>query len=120
MITKIEGTLDPTGGQGLARRNYTVMIPEIAKHFSDVKNCDRYGTINVIDLSPPLRKSFADYWTPRVTGTGRCSGAVPKSVCAAKLRALATSSATAVGSSLTIKRLTLGKRSAAVFGAASP
>lgn len=53
MITKIEGTLDPTGGQGLARRNYTVMIPEIAKHFSDVKNCDRYGTINVIDLSSP-------------------------------------------------------------------
>jgi hypothetical protein len=67
MITRISGTIKPEGGQGLARQNYTVMIPEIAKDFPVVKDCGKHGTINVRRLNPPLRKSFADHWTPRIT-----------------------------------------------------
>jgi hypothetical protein len=66
MITKIEGIIKPDGGEGHAHQKYVVMIREIAKHFADVKNCGKHGTINVISLTPPLCKSFADYWTPRI------------------------------------------------------
>jgi hypothetical protein len=63
MVTKIEGVIKPGGGQGFARENYKVIIPEIAKEFPAVQNCGKHGTINVDSLKPPLRKSFADYWT---------------------------------------------------------
>lgn len=65
-VTKIEGMIRHSGGQGFARQNYKVMIPEIAKEFPSVKNCGNYGTINVDRLNPPLRKSFADFWTARI------------------------------------------------------
>ena len=66
MTTKIEGIIKPDIGQGFTLENYKVIISEIAKHFDGVKNCGKYGTINVTSLKPPLRKSFADYWTPRI------------------------------------------------------
>jgi hypothetical protein len=66
VTTKIEGIIKPDIGQGFTLENYKVIISEIAKHFDGVKNCGKYGTINVTSLKPPLRKSFADYWTPRI------------------------------------------------------
>jgi hypothetical protein len=65
-IARIEGTIRPRGGQGFARPNYKVIIPEIANEFPGVQNCGNHGTINVDCLRPPLRKSFADYWTSRI------------------------------------------------------
>ena len=64
-MVKLVGTIDPQGGDGKAQANYKVMIPKAAKHCSEIKNCDKYGTINVINLKPPLRKSHADCWTPQ-------------------------------------------------------
>jgi hypothetical protein len=65
-MVKLEGRIDPQGGEGNASKNYKAMIPKAAEHCSEIRNCDKYGTINVIDLSPPLRKSYADCWTPTV------------------------------------------------------
>jgi hypothetical protein len=42
------------------------MIAAIAKEFDAVQNFGQHGTINVIDLTPPLCKCFADYWTGEV------------------------------------------------------
>jgi hypothetical protein len=65
-VTRIEGTIRPQGGEGFAGENYKVIIPEIAKEFPAVQNCGNHRTINVDCLRPPLRKSFADYWTSRI------------------------------------------------------
>jgi len=67
MTITITGRINPCGGEGKACVNYEVMIPAVAVHFPDVANCDKYGTINVIELNPPLRKSHADFWTPQTT-----------------------------------------------------
>ena len=67
MITKIDGIIRPEGGQGFARENYKKAIgPAIIKEFSALQNCWNHGTINVDFLDPPLRKSFANYWTTRI------------------------------------------------------
>jgi hypothetical protein len=66
ILLKVEGIIRLRGGDGLAYENYKVIIPEIAKEFPAVQNCGRHGTINVDSLNPPLRKSFADYWTSRI------------------------------------------------------
>ena len=42
------------------------MIPKAAEFCSEIRNCDKYGTINVINLRPPLRETYADCWTPTV------------------------------------------------------
>jgi hypothetical protein len=65
-VIKIEGVTKLKGGKGLAKLNYKVIIPEIAKEFPAFQNCGNRGTINVDFLKPPLRKSFADYWTSRI------------------------------------------------------
>jgi hypothetical protein len=67
MIVKVTGKVAPSGGEGKAHLNYKVMIPKAAEHCPGVASCDKYGTINVVDLSPPLSKRCADCWTPRVT-----------------------------------------------------
>jgi hypothetical protein len=55
-VFKIAGRVSPVGGDGLARQNYPHMIAAIAKEFDAVQNFGQHGTINVIDLTPPLCK----------------------------------------------------------------
>jgi hypothetical protein len=66
MDLKITGRIAPSGGEGKAHVNYKAMIPVAALHCPEIASCDKYGTINVEQLAPPLRKSHADCWTPQV------------------------------------------------------
>jgi hypothetical protein len=48
------------GGDHLAKFNYPKLIPTAAKYFPEIEGCGVDGTINLVNLRPPLSRSRAD------------------------------------------------------------
>lgn len=66
MPLTFKGTIVP--GNGLASTNYPILIPLLAKHCPGIRDCGKFGTINV-SSDRPFDPTHADCWTPSVRWT---------------------------------------------------